>query len=268
MLDVGFATLLTLFITKDNRFGGFAKMADIQAIISKAKNTGGGVRELAHMLSNFCQNIDNSSGSSGSNLNLVFISLISAIAEVAVEFRQSGHEMDPTYDFCQLGVAAMLNKIMDNFIKANPNKVKTDEVQLISNIFRLLSQMAKVGGQRKAMVQIGVIEKVVSTMNTLLDSFKRKKKKESNIDNFEQAVFWSCNALFFICINGADINKLVAAGGLSLTKRLASLVENDHQNATHIGVLQRIILIGVHNSSAPRTLKNFSLHLQVEEKPI
>ena len=230
---------------------------NMEAIISQAKQSEG-VRELSHVL----QALINSKAGSSANLNGVYTMLTQALGEVAVQFRQSGNDISPSYDFAQLNVPSMLIQLMTNFsqLYSQEKKVSSAAILLMSNVFNAVAQISKVGEeQRKSMVEMGIIANITETMTVVLD----KNKKSDKIDKL---IFWLCDCLFFLCGRGKDISYLLNAGGVELMDRLSTLVEKNNQNETHIMVLKRMLQVGAHKNSA-RSLHGYQMQLQISETP-
>ena len=241
---------------------------NMESIISQA-NQSEGVRELSHVL----QALINSKAGSSANLHGVYTMLTQALGEAAVQFRQSGNDISPSYDFFQLNVPSMLIQLMTNFsqVYSQENKVSSAAILLMSNVFNAVAQISKVGEeQRKSMVEMDILASITKTMFVVLDQVDKNKK---SIDKIDKLIFWLCDCLFFLCVRGKDISYLLNAGGVELMDRLSTLVEKNNQNETHIMVLKRMLLVGAHNiehkkrQNSARSLHGYQMQLQISETP-
>ena len=213
---------------------------DIENMVSSAKNSGNGVKEIAHVLSTFVNR-----PTAGTNLYTVLTKICKSISEISVEFRNSGQDMNPSYDFSNLQVSRNLVHILATFSEHHSppinTRISSSGLLLVSQVCRAVAQISKVDDKERAhLVQIGMLRQIVGTLNIILDAMlaRTKGSKEPSTiqvaEKLDQVIFWSCNAMYFVCVWGKDINALICVGGVPLLKRLGSIVEEKDQNYTHV----------------------------------
>ena len=194
-----------------------------------------------------------------------------AMAELATEFAISGHGMDPSHNFCRLGACdSLLEMLHVSRMSTKKNKYSTKRKNMVSSIFRAISQIAKLEQQQQALVDIGLIGEIVATLNQIVDvtvkkNSKRKNKKskdKSEKDNqqikifipspvaIEKIIFWGMNALYFLIMEGTTMNDyattiLMNVEGNELIQKLKLLVgKHDASLLVHINLIDQILLIG------------------------
>ena len=234
---------------------------ELTSIIGQSKNDG--IKQVSLVLRAFVE-------STGSNDELALTMLMVALSELASEFRSSGLPMNPEQDFCKLGVGLSLFDILGFVTNSELKKMSRSQKDLIAACFRAIGQIAKLDKQMKFMIELGLIDSIVSALNKILDYSQKLEK-------IEPLLFWGVNALYFLMVdshtsnaNSAGVQKLINAGGVKLVERMNAAIDGkDDTLSVHVGLLDKILFVGLRQTKlqrAPRTLKGFNLKLQVRER--
>ena len=172
--------------------------------------------------------------------------LLGALAEMAEGFLRSGESIDPEHDFHSLGTTDLIREIVTYCVEAD-DESKSTRLSMLSAAGRAVSSVAKLGDQRRLMVDGGIVQVFLIACRKLVLRAKLKKA--------EQAIFWSFNALYFLMRDGVQLDSAaldvaLEAGAFKLTRDMEGVVREDDNLAVSVDLVLHMLVVGQHDSLA------------------
>ena len=200
--------------------------------------------------------------------------LFDALSGYADDFRSSGNQITPEYDFVRLGVGRVFTCLMQSVYKlsnSNTTSVNNDDTgtvggerrtvlpdddineailmspectELLSTAMRAISSICKIPGQAAPMLRDGVLSAMSNILRIFCDLPPRKS---------ERVVWWTINGLYYLIQFGEQQALLLGMEDTNLIHSLQTLANSpwnaDKGLAVHVSLVTSKLATGFHAES-------------------